>query len=91
MRLDEQARHIYEAIKDDAAELGRARSRRKELAIDCMDKNQLMELTSFTVNGQSGAGNPSMTKGELLKLLNLILRHQDNDATLSTRTVRPTF
>ena len=91
MTIAEQARHIYLAIKDDAQAVGRTRAKRLELAEACLDSAQLLEVTSFTLNGQSGAGENSWTKGELLKLLNLVIHQLDNSATLSTRNVRTLF
>lgn len=91
MRNDILARHIYLAIKDDAQAVGRTRAKYLELAEDCLDSAQLLEVTSFTLNGQSGAGELSRNKGELLQLLSLVIHQLDNDAKLSTRTSRVCF
>ncbi len=87
---DKTARQIYELIKTDNGQISTIRARAKQLAVDCTDPDQRMETTSFTLNGQSGAGT-TMSKAALLDLLTRILWQVDNQVALSTRTTRTFF
>lgn len=79
------ARAIYLAIKDDKSCIAELRARRKTLALDATDPDKMMDVTSFTLNGQSASGDVPMTKGDLLRLISDVLWMVDNNASLSTR------
>lgn len=85
-----RANLIYRAIKDDDDCIRQLRNRRKSLAMDCADPEKALELTSFTLNGQSGAGE-TVRKDELLLLISNVLEMVDNDAEISLRTSRVSF
>lgn len=79
---------IYRAIKDDQGCIAQVRAFSKELALACVDPAQSMETTSFTLNGQSGAGQLRATKAQLLQLCLNVLVMVDNNAEISTRSTQ---
>ena len=85
------ARNIYLAIKDNAGAIDKLRGWRIDLALACVDPDQALETTSFTLNGQSAAGQLRGTKADLLVIIGQGLWMVDNDATLSTRTTSVRF
>ena len=85
------ARNIYLAIKDNAGAIDKIRSWRVDLALACVDPDQALETTSFSLNGQSGSGQLRGTKADLLPIIGQVLWMVDNDATLSTRTTGVCF
>ena len=87
----DNARNIYLALKDNASAIAQLRAWRTELALDCVDPSKALETTSFTLNGQSGAGTLRGTKADLLSLITRVLWQKDNNAALSTRTTRTVF
>lgn len=86
-----QARQIYNAIKDRQDLMDQVEEWRIELAMSCVDPSQQMETTSFTLNGQSGAGELRGTKADLLAICSQVIWMRDNSASLSTRTTRMDF
>lgn len=88
---DRKANAIYLAFKDDKAAEEQIRERYKAVAMEVAMGEDRMEVTSFTVNGQSAAGENSMTRGELLELLELVVWCFDNNSTISRRKVSQYF
>lgn len=62
-----------------------------ELIEACIDPDERLEITSFTLNGQSGSGTLRGTKEDLLAIIEDALWMLDNGAALSTRTTRVRF
>tara|TARA_R110002012_G_scaffold273344_1_gene459156 strand:- start:285 stop:551 length:267 start_codon:yes stop_codon:yes gene_type:complete len=85
------ARNIYLALRDNAGAIAQLRNWRTELALACVDPDQALETTSFTLNGQSGAGQLRGTKADLLTIITQVLWQVDNGAALSTRTTGVCF
>ncbi len=85
------ARNIYLALKDNAGAIAQLRNWRTDLALACVDPDQALETTSFTLNGQSGAGQLRGTKSDLLAIIGQVLWQVDNEAALSTRVTRVLF
>ncbi len=82
------ARNIYLALKDNAGAIAQLRNWRTDLALACVDPDQALETTSFTLNGQSGAGQLRGTKADLLAIISQVLWQVDNEAALSTRVTQ---
>ena len=85
------ARNIYLALRDNPGAIAKIRNWRTELALACVDPDQALETTSFTLNGQSGAGQLRGTKADLLIIIGQVLWQVDNGAALSTRTTGVCF
>ena len=83
--------YIYKRIKDDNALVAQVRRWGTELAMDCMNPDKALEVTSFTLNGQSGGGELRGTKEDLLALIDQVLTRIDNGAPISTRRRRVQF
>lgn len=79
------ARNIYLALRDNAGAVAQLKNWRTELALACVDPDQALETTSFTLNGQSGSGELRGTKADLLAIISRVLKQVDNGAALSTR------
>lgn len=88
---DEKARAIYLAIKDVPGAATMVGSRLQELGMELMNGKDRLELTSFSVNGQSFSGDVGITRYELLQVLNLVKWMLDNSAVLGTRTTGRSF
>ncbi len=83
--MQDQANHIYKAIRDNPAQIAQYRTWLSDLAMDAGDPDKQLETTSFTLNGQSGSGTLRGTKADLLALISGVLWRIDNGAALSTR------
>ena len=79
------------AIRDNAAHVKQLRGWRTDLALACVDPDQALETTSFTLNGQSGSGQLRGTKADLFDIIGQVLWMVDNGGALSTRTTFVSF
>lgn len=81
------AQSVYRALKDDATAVAALRTERARLALEIATSAKGgTEITSATVNGQSFAGQVSMTKGDRLKLLGTVIAMVDAGGVISRRT-----
>jgi hypothetical protein len=83
--------NIYFFIKDDDAAIAQMRRWGMKLAMDCANPDEKLEVTSFTLNGQSGGGELGGTKEDLLDLIKQVLLRVDKGAPISTRRRRVQF
>lgn len=85
MALFDVARQIYLVAKDNPTVATQVKTERDSLAASLVtDAETAFELTSSTVNGQSFAGTRTMTKGQRLRMLGLVIKMLDENATVST-------
>lgn len=66
-------------------------SKRAELRSKLIAGADRLEVTSFTMNGQSASGTLSATIPELIRLLNLLYWMLDNGAEIRTDRTIPYF
>lgn len=85
MAIFDVARQIYLVAKDDATLSAQVRTEYESLASSFVnDGETAFELTSATVNGQSFSGNRTMTKGQRLRMLGLVIKMLSEDAAFSS-------
>lgn len=91
MDINEQASELYQAVKGLAGMAARVDARRQALGVEIMEGKKRLEVTSFTLNGQSAAGTLRATRDEQLAILNRLFWMLDNSAALSSNRTQPVF
>jgi len=84
------ARSIYQTICDNPAAIASVKAEAGALALSlATDPDASFELTSSTVNGQTFSGRRTMSNGDRLTMLRLILKQVDagRPMNLDTRAV----
>lgn len=89
--VQQQAAELYTAVKGIAEIDVLITSERDKLARELISGADRLEITSFTLNGQSGAGSLRASRDEQLLILNLLLEMLSNGARLSTRRTSPVW
>jgi hypothetical protein len=85
------AKTIFKATKDDAAAVTKIRAEWKDLALAiATDPSASQTVTSATVNGQTFTAGQTMTQGNRLRLLGLVVAMYDQGGTIS-RVSKPFF
>lgn len=91
MDINEQASELYKAVKGISGMTARVDARRQALGVEIMEGKNRLEVTSFTLNGQSAAGTLRATRDEQLAILNLLHWMLDNSASLDFRRTQVVF
>lgn len=91
MNIDSQAQELFLALKDVPGILATVAAKRESLGQELLDGDSRLEITSFSVAGQSGAGRLSATRPEMLAILNKLHRLLTNGGTALLRKTIPTF
>ena len=91
MDIDDQAQELYLAGKDIPGILANVAARRQTLAQQLLDGESRLEVTSFSMAGQSAAGRLSATRPEMLAILNKLHRNLTNGGTALLNRTIPTF
>jgi hypothetical protein len=89
--INAQAANQYDAIKGLPGMAARVDARRQALGVELMEGKNRLEVTSFTLNGQSAAGTLRATRDEQLAILNRLFWMLDNSATLASNRTQPVF
>jgi hypothetical protein len=85
MSIARQARSAYLALRGSAAHLATLKAESESLALAILtNPDSAFELTSSTVNGQTFSGKRTMTNGERLDMLRLVIKQFENGHPLST-------
>ena len=89
--IDSQAQELYLALKDVPGIKATVEAKATALAEELLAGDSRLEITSFSVAGQSGTGRLSATRPEMLAILNKLGRLLTNGGTaLRNRTI-PNF
>ena len=91
MDIDAQAQVLYLALKTVPGILATVAAKREALADQLLNGDSRLEITSFSVAGQSGAGRLSATRPEMLAILNKLHRLLTNGGTALLNRTIPTF
>ena len=91
MDIDDQAQEMFLAIKDVPGITAKIQSRATALALELAAGESQLEITSFSVAGQSGSGRLSATRPEMLAILNKLARLLTNGGTSLRHKTIPTF
>ena len=91
MTPEEQAGELYTAVNGIAEIDVLVTQERDKLARELISGKDRLEVTSFTLNGQSGSGTLRATRDEQLVILNLLLEMLSAGGRLSTRRTVPTW
>lgn len=83
--ISTRAAALYRAVKDIPSISAVVDAKVAALGQELVDGKNRLEMTSFTVNGQSYSGSTGTTRWDLLLILNLVKWQLDNGAQLSTR------
>jgi hypothetical protein len=89
--IDAQAQELYLALKTVPGILATVAAKREALADQLLNGDSRLEITSFSVAGQSGAGRLSATRPEMLAILNKLHRNLTNGGTALLNRTIPTF
>ena len=91
MDIDAQAQELYLALKDIPGIKETVAAKRKALGEQLLDGDSRLEITSFSLAGQSGAGRLSATRPEMLAILNKLHRLLTNGGTALLHRTIPVF
>ena len=91
MDIDAQAQELYLALKDIPGILATVAAKREALGQQLLDGESRLEVTSFSMAGQSAAGRLSATRPEMLAILNKLHRLLTNGGTALLNRTIPTF
>ena len=87
MNLLSTSRAAYEAIKDDEKIIADLRAERKSLAKAILtDPSYSTQITSASVNGQSFSKTHTVTNGQRLQMLGLVIRMVDMGCAMSSKS-----
>jgi len=89
--IDAQAQELYLALKTVSGILATVAAKREALADQLLNGDSRLEITSFSVAGQSGSGRLSATRPEMLAILNKLHRLLTNGGTALLNRTIPTF
>ena len=90
MDIDAQAQELYLAVNTIPGILATVAAKREALADQLISGDSRLEVTSFSMAGQSAAGRLSATRPEMLAILNKLHRNLTNGGTaLLNRTIPP--
>lgn len=89
--IDEQARELYLVTKDIEGFETVVDRERKKLAKEMVGGASRLEVTSFTLAGQSASGNITATRPEWLAVLNALHRMLTNNAIATIGRTQPSF
>lgn len=85
MSIARQARSAYLTLCGSPAHLATLKTEAESLALVILtNPDSAFELTSSTVNGQTFSGRRTMTNGERLQMLRLVIKQFENGCPLST-------
>lgn len=91
MDIDAQAQELYLALNTIPGILASVAARRETLGQQLLDGESRLEVTSFSMAGQSAAGRLSATRPEMLAILNKLHRLLTNGGTALLNRTIPTF
>ena len=91
MDIDAQAQELFLALKDVPGIKATVEARATALADELLAGDSQLEITSFSVAGQSGSGRLSATRPEMLAILNKLGRLLTNGGTSLRHRTIPTF
>ena len=91
MDIDAQAQEMYLAIKDLPGVKAEIAAQASKLAMELAKGESQLEITSFSIAGQSGRGRLSATRPEMVAILNKIGRLLTNGGTSLRHRTIPTF
>jgi len=89
--IDRQAQELFLALKDIPGIKDQIAAKREALGKQLLDGDSRLEITSFSVAGQSGAGRLSATRPEMLAILNKLHRLLTNGGTALLNRTLPVF
>jgi hypothetical protein len=84
-----QARELYTAVSGISGIVTTVTTYQQTLAMELLAGADRLEITSFTLNGQSGSGVLRATRSEQLLILNLLLEMLAAGALTTTRRYVP--
>lgn len=85
MSIARQARSAYLSLRGSSAHLATIKAEAESLALSLLtNPDSAFELTSSTVNGQTFSGRRTMSNGERLEMLRLVIRQFETGHPLST-------
>lgn len=88
MNIASTSRSIFNAVKDVPSASAKIRDEYRELALSiATDINASSQVTSSTVNGQTFSTSSSMTNGQRLDLLRLIVYYLDKSQAMSSTSI----
>lgn len=88
MNLVQTANAIYKAICKDVSAQAQIRREFSSLAVSiATDPDATAQITSATVNGQTFSATSTMTNGQRLELLRLVVSCLDRRTTISTTLI----
>ena len=91
MDIDAQAQELFLALKDVPGITAKIQGQATALALALAVGESQLEITSFSVAGQSASGRLSATRPEILAILNKLARLLTNGGTSVLRRTVPTF
>ena len=85
MSIAREARSAYVTLCGSPAHLATLRAEAETLALSLLtNPDAAFELTSSTVNGQTFSGRRTMSNGDRLTMLRLVIKQFENGFLLST-------
>lgn len=90
METWETAANLYESFKNDGSALAKLTTARDALAWELATGADRLEVTSFTLNGQSASGTLRATKAEQHDILCRVVEMLTNGGAQGAKTV-PVF
>lgn len=85
MSIAREARSAYLTLRGSPAHLATLRAEAETLTLSLLtNPDAAFELTSSTVNGQTFSGRRTMTNGDRLTMLRLVIKQFESGCPLST-------
>lgn len=91
MDIDAQAQELYIALNGLPGILAKVAAKREALGDQLLAGDSRLEVTSFSIAGQSASGRLSATRPEMLAILNKLHRLLTNGGLAMLNRTLPTF